>query len=154
MFHRHAVTGCVTALTLVACGGDDGAPGTDWSGTVTDSAGIQIVVNSVTPLWGTDGAWFAEDGHAREVSTLHLTDHETVSWFGNHGPGRGKPIKGHPLCGDAKPRPHYRALALPRKHQADRGLAARAVRCRPGGTPVRQDTRRAVETGQKPAGAI
>lgn len=82
MFHRHAVAACVTALTLVACGDDDGAPGTEWTGTVTDSAGIQVVVNSVTPLWGTDGASTLED-----VMTIGEAAGDPDYQFGNIAQG-------------------------------------------------------------------
>jgi len=47
-------------LFAAACGGGaDG--GGEWTGTVVDSAGVQLVKNSVTPLWGPGEAWGFED---------------------------------------------------------------------------------------------
>ncbi len=40
----------------LACGGGDEAGG-DWAGTVTDSAGVQIIENPATGLWPEGGAW-------------------------------------------------------------------------------------------------
>jgi len=43
-----------------ACGGGaDG--GTGWSGTVEDSAGVQVVRNSLQPIWGEGEAWGFEE---------------------------------------------------------------------------------------------
>lgn len=43
---------------LQACGGGGGA----WEGTVTDSAGIAVVHNTATPIWGAEDRWtVAED---------------------------------------------------------------------------------------------
>jgi hypothetical protein len=48
------------AVIASACGGGaDG--GTEWTGTVVDSAGVQLVDNSVTPLWGEGDAWGFEE---------------------------------------------------------------------------------------------
>lgn len=47
-------------LFAAACGGGaDG--GADWSGTVEDSAGVQIVRNSPQPVWGEGEAWGFEE---------------------------------------------------------------------------------------------
>ena len=47
-------------LFAAACGGGaDG--GSDWSGTVEDSAGVQIVRNSTQPIWGAGEAWGFEE---------------------------------------------------------------------------------------------
>lgn len=43
-----------------ACGGEAGGAA-DWTGTVEDSAGVQLVRNSVTPLWGEGDAWVVEE---------------------------------------------------------------------------------------------
>jgi len=44
----------LASLPLIqACGGDAGA----WEGTVTDSAGITVVHNTPTPIWGPGDAW-------------------------------------------------------------------------------------------------
>ena len=32
-----------------------------WEGTVTDSAGVAIVNNTPTPIWGDDDAWTVEE---------------------------------------------------------------------------------------------
>jgi len=51
----------VPALVLAAaCGGEAGG-GADWTGTVEDSAGVQLVENTLTPLWGAGDAWTLED---------------------------------------------------------------------------------------------
>lgn len=48
------------ALLAAACGG--GAEGgTEWSGTVEDSAGVQIVRNSLQPMWGAGEGWGFEE---------------------------------------------------------------------------------------------
>lgn len=39
---------------VAACGGKRGAK---WQGTITDSAGVAVVQNPVTGLWGSDDAW-------------------------------------------------------------------------------------------------
>ena len=47
-------------LFAAACGGGaDGGAG--WSGTVEDSAGVQIVRNSLQPVWGEGEAWGLEE---------------------------------------------------------------------------------------------
>ncbi len=47
-------------LLAAACGGGaDGGSG--WSGTVEDSAGVQVVRNSLTPIWGEGEAWGFEE---------------------------------------------------------------------------------------------
>ena len=62
MFSRSSATALAAALFISACsGGDGGAPDTGWAGTVTDSAGIQLVVNPLTPIWGEGNAWTLED---------------------------------------------------------------------------------------------
>jgi len=51
----------VPALVLAAaCGGEAGGAA-DWSGTVEDSAGVQLVRNTLTSLWGEGDAWTLED---------------------------------------------------------------------------------------------
>jgi hypothetical protein len=50
---RVAVGGLV--VVLAACGGAGGAA--RWEGSVTDSAGIQVVRNSATGIWQAGGAW-------------------------------------------------------------------------------------------------
>ena len=47
-------------IFAVACGGEAGGAA-DWAGTVEDSAGVQLVKNSVSPLWGEGDAWVLED---------------------------------------------------------------------------------------------
>ncbi len=47
-------------MFAAACGGEAGGAA-DWAGTVEDSAGVQLVKNSVTPLWGEGDAWVLED---------------------------------------------------------------------------------------------
>jgi hypothetical protein len=43
-------------ILLAACGEGGG----DWQGTVTDSAGVEIVMNAENGLWGSDDAWAVE----------------------------------------------------------------------------------------------
>jgi hypothetical protein len=51
----------VPALVLAAaCGGEAGGAA-DWAGTVEDSAGVQLVHNTLTPLWSEGSAWTLED---------------------------------------------------------------------------------------------
>jgi hypothetical protein len=58
MRKRFALFGAV--LFAAACGG--GAEGgAEWSGTVEDSAGVQIVRNSLQPIWGEGEAWGFEE---------------------------------------------------------------------------------------------
>ena len=49
-----------TMMFAAACGGEAGGAA-DWAGTVEDSAGVQLVKNSITPLWGEGDAWILED---------------------------------------------------------------------------------------------
>ena len=51
-------------LFAAACGGgaDGGtAGGAEWSGTMEDSAGVQLVRNSLQPIWGEGDAWGFEE---------------------------------------------------------------------------------------------
>ena len=48
-------------LFAAACGGGADGGATAWSGTVEDSAGVQIVRNSLEPIWGEGEAWGFED---------------------------------------------------------------------------------------------
>jgi len=58
MISRLSVALIVSAIT-VACAGGEGTAA--WQGTTTDSAGVTIVQNPTTGLWGPDDAWtFAE----------------------------------------------------------------------------------------------
>lgn len=51
----------IPALVFAAaCGGEAGGAA-DWAGTVEDSAGVQLVKNTLTPLWGEADAWTLED---------------------------------------------------------------------------------------------
>lgn len=43
-----------------ACGGEAGGAA-DWAGTVEDSAGVELVKNTLAPLWGEGDAWTLED---------------------------------------------------------------------------------------------
>jgi hypothetical protein len=64
-----------------ACGGD--ADGTaEWTGTVEDSAGVQLVRNSLAPLWGEADAWTLED-----VMTIGEAAGDPDYQFGNIAPG-------------------------------------------------------------------
>jgi hypothetical protein len=56
--HMKKLSPCLVLLLpiLQACGGA-GA----WEGTVTDSAGVAIVTNTPTPIWGDDDAWRVEE---------------------------------------------------------------------------------------------
>lgn len=47
-------------MFAAACGGEAGGAA-DWAGTMEDSAGVQLVKNSLTPLWGEGDAWVLED---------------------------------------------------------------------------------------------
>ncbi|MEJ2541384.1 MAG: 6-bladed beta-propeller [Gemmatimonadota bacterium] len=53
---RILLPAAAAALLVAACGGDEGG----WQGTVTDSAGVQIVNNTGAGLWGPDEAWTLE----------------------------------------------------------------------------------------------
>jgi len=51
----------VPALVFAAaCGGDAGGVA-EWAGTVEDSAGVQLVHNTLTPLWEANEGWTLED---------------------------------------------------------------------------------------------
>jgi hypothetical protein len=47
-------------MFAAACGGEAGGAA-DWAGTMEDSAGVQLVKNSLTPLWGEGDAWVLEE---------------------------------------------------------------------------------------------
>ena len=53
---RHSITWIPALLLAAACGGEAGSS-TEWSGTVEDSAGVQLVRNSLQPMWGEAEAW-------------------------------------------------------------------------------------------------
>ncbi len=61
MVSRHAVAAGLVALVLAACGGDDASSDGGWTGSVVDSAGIQVVTNPPTPAWGDGEGWGLED---------------------------------------------------------------------------------------------
>ena len=62
MSGRSSATALAAALVFSACSGDDGGPqATEWAGTVTDSAGIHLVSNPLTPIWGEGDAWTLEE---------------------------------------------------------------------------------------------
>lgn len=61
MFHRSAPAAIAVVILFSACSGDGGATATDWAGTVTDSAGIQLVMNPLTPIWGDGDSWTLEE---------------------------------------------------------------------------------------------
>ena len=48
-------------LFAAACGGGSDSGSTEWSGTVEDSAGVQMVRNSLQPIWGEGEAWGFEE---------------------------------------------------------------------------------------------
>jgi hypothetical protein len=47
-------------MFATACGGEAGGAA-DWAGTVEDSAGVQLVKNSLAPLWGEGDGWVLEE---------------------------------------------------------------------------------------------
>ncbi|MCK5448672.1 MAG: hypothetical protein KAJ43_11050, partial [Gemmatimonadetes bacterium] len=47
-------------LLAAACGGEAGSSA-GWAGTVEDSAGVRLVKNTLTPVWGEGEAWILED---------------------------------------------------------------------------------------------
>lgn len=47
-------------MVAAACGSEAGGAA-DWAGSVEDSAGVQLVKNTLTPLWGEADAWALED---------------------------------------------------------------------------------------------
>lgn len=57
---RNIWIGIPALLFAAACGGEAGGAA-DWAGTVEDSAGVQLVRNTLTPLWGESDAWTLED---------------------------------------------------------------------------------------------
>lgn len=61
MFHRSAPAVIAALILFSACSGGGGAADTDWAGTVTDSAGIRLVTNPLTPIWGEGDAWTLEE---------------------------------------------------------------------------------------------
>jgi len=62
MFSKSSATALAVALVFSACSGGDGGPtASEWGGTVTDSAGIQLVSNPLTPIWGEGDAWTLEE---------------------------------------------------------------------------------------------
>lgn len=54
---RIAALALAPALPLAGCSGDAGS---DWEGSVTDSAGVEIVTNTGTGIWSRDAAWTVE----------------------------------------------------------------------------------------------
>ncbi|TFG65438.1 MAG: hypothetical protein E4H28_04195 [Gemmatimonadales bacterium] len=58
---RSSLAACLLAAVLSACGGDSTANGDSWAGSMTDSAGVTIVVNPETPIWSADEAWSTEE---------------------------------------------------------------------------------------------
>jgi len=52
--------GISALIFTAACGGEAGGAA-DWAGTVEDSAGVQLVKNTLTPLWGEGDAWVLEE---------------------------------------------------------------------------------------------
>ncbi|MDP2469803.1 MAG: 6-bladed beta-propeller [Candidatus Palauibacterales bacterium] len=57
---RKTMSWCAVLLFAAACGGAaDGGAG--WTGTVVDSAGVQLVRNSSQPVWGDGDAWGFEE---------------------------------------------------------------------------------------------
>ncbi|MEJ2239581.1 MAG: hypothetical protein P8X82_14890, partial [Gemmatimonadales bacterium] len=55
--HRTAFTCCIIFVPLlVACGTSVDAS-SDWQGTIRDSAGVAVVENRDSPMWGAGDAW-------------------------------------------------------------------------------------------------
>ena len=52
---------CMLATVLTACGGDSTPTNTEWAGSITDSAGVAIVTNSLAPSWSADEAWTTQE---------------------------------------------------------------------------------------------
>ena len=46
---------------LSACGNGSTDANNEWAGTITDSAGVAIVTNSLEPSWSADEAWTTEE---------------------------------------------------------------------------------------------
>ncbi|MCL7981550.1 MAG: hypothetical protein M8862_03405, partial [marine benthic group bacterium] len=76
---RLATLCLVTAtLSLAGCGGsDDGSTSSEWTGTSVDSAGIQLVTNTLTPIWNEGVTWSLE-----EVLTIGAAEGDPEYQFG------------------------------------------------------------------------
>ncbi len=72
----------IPALALAAACGGETAGTTEWTGTVEDSAGVQVVRNSLAPIWGEGDAWGLED-----VMTIGEAAGDPDYQFGNIAPG-------------------------------------------------------------------
>ncbi|MEJ2541800.1 MAG: hypothetical protein P8188_17850, partial [Gemmatimonadota bacterium] len=48
-------------LVVLCLGGCEPPAGSDWTGTVIDSAGIRIVQNPAAPLWTAEEGWWVEE---------------------------------------------------------------------------------------------
>jgi hypothetical protein len=55
--NRIALPAAAAGLLIAACGGDGGG---EWQGTVTDSAGVEVVSSTGTGIWGPDEGWTVE----------------------------------------------------------------------------------------------
>ena len=72
----------VPALAFAAaCGGEAGGTA-EWTGTVEDSAGVQLVRNSLAAMWSEADAWTLED-----VMTIGEAAGDPDYQFGNIAPG-------------------------------------------------------------------
>jgi hypothetical protein len=60
MVMRRTLMWIPAVLLATACGGEAGGEA-GWAGTVEDSAGVQLVKNTLTPVWGEGEAWVLED---------------------------------------------------------------------------------------------
>lgn len=60
---RSAGSVLLTAAFAAGCGGDSGggAPGGEFAGTVRDSAGIRLVDNTTSGVWGENAGWSTDD---------------------------------------------------------------------------------------------
>ncbi len=56
-----SLAACMLAAALSACGEGSTATTSEWAGTITDSAGVAIVTNSLEPSWSADEAWTTEE---------------------------------------------------------------------------------------------
>lgn len=56
---KHTILVSALALSLAACG--DGGPDSGWAGTVTDSAGVQLVTNPTSGTWAAGEGWTVEE---------------------------------------------------------------------------------------------
>ena len=73
-----AVCFVAAAVSLAGCGGSDGgSTSSDWTGTSVDSAGIQLVTNTLTPIWNEGEAWSLE-----EVLTIGAAEGDPEYQFG------------------------------------------------------------------------